>query len=63
MWSQTLDEHSEMDITANYSREHLLLARTRMAEALQVLDEHSISAAAASLDMALHQLDRELSHR
>lgn len=61
MWSQASDDYSKMDITANQSREHLLLARLKMAEALRVLDEHSLSAAAASLDMALHQLDRELS--
>ena len=42
-------------------REKLLVARLRMQEALRLLDEHSMSAAAASLDMAIHQLDRELS--
>ena len=44
-------------------REKLLVARIRMEEALRLLDEHSLSAAAASLDLALHQLDRELSAR
>lgn len=41
--------------------DELLVARMRMEEALHLLDAHSASAAAASLDLALHQLDRELS--
>ncbi len=63
MWSQTLDKDAHDGRPANPSRERLLIARMRMAEALRVLDEHSLSAAAASLDLALHQLDRELSGR
>lgn len=61
MWSHTLDDSTETGLPANPSRERLLLARLRMAEALRTLDEHSLSPAAASLDLALHQLDRELS--
>ncbi|MET0270977.1 MAG: hypothetical protein ABW173_11175 [Sphingomonas sp.] len=50
-----------MALPTQPSREKLLVARLQMAEALRLLDAHSLSAAAASLDMALHQLDRELS--
>ena len=35
-------------------------ARALMKQALELLDNFSMSAAAASLDMAIHQLDREL---
>nr|WP_179220932.1 hypothetical protein [Sphingomonas laterariae] len=34
--------------------------RALMADALDRLDMHSTSAAAATLDLALHHLDREL---
>lgn len=61
MWSQTSKKGSEMALPTQPSREKLLVARLQMAEALRLLDAHSLSAAAASLDMALHQLDRELS--
>ncbi len=50
----------------NVQHEKLVLARLRMDEALTLLDTYSRSAAAAaaaSLDLAMHQLDRELDGR
>jgi hypothetical protein len=57
----TKDADNEPHVVDPSQREKLLLARSRMETALLLLDEHSASAAAASLDLALHQLDRELS--
>lgn len=61
MWSKARDDDAAMPPAANPARARLLVARNRMIEALRMLDEDSLSAAAASLDMAIHQLDRELS--
>ena len=60
MWSQARDDDFSATPEPDPGRAKLLFARIKMAEALKVLDEHSLSAAAASLDLALHQLDREL---
>jgi hypothetical protein len=63
MWSETEGLETEGHEPDCPRRDQLLIARLRMEEALRLLDEHSVSAAAASLDLALHQLDRELSAR
>ncbi|ARS28493.1 hypothetical protein [Sphingomonas sp. KC8] len=41
-------------------RDALRVARALMVDALDRLDAHSRSPAAATLDLALHHLDREL---
>ncbi|WP_156679588.1 hypothetical protein [Sphingomonas profundi] len=59
MWSHTQkakDARSIEDVT----RRQLTAARLKMTEALRLLDDFSQSSAAASLDLAIHQLDREL---
>ncbi|TVV72680.1 hypothetical protein [Sphingomonas solaris] len=61
MWSQARDKDVEPISSGNPMREKLLVARLKMEDALRLLDLYSQSAAAASVDMALHQLDRELS--
>lgn len=59
MWSQT--ETIEMPLMMRgKDREPLYAARMLMRQALALLDEFSVSPAGAMLDMALHQLDREL---
>lgn len=50
----------EQDVTSKEAHGQLLAARAMMVDALRVLDERSHSAAAASLDLALHHLDCEL---
>ena len=61
MWSRTHIVDGEREVCHSPEREKLLVARIRMEEALSLLDAYSCSAAAASLDLAMHQLDRELS--
>ncbi len=62
MWSQVAKTgEPERDAVSRPSREKLLIARSRMQEALVLLDENSRSAAGASLDMAIQRLNRELS--
>ena len=63
MWSHDKASETEPGDPLCPRRERLLVARLRMEEALRLLDAHSVSTAAASLDLALHQLDRELSAR
>lgn len=61
MWSSMKSGETGQLEPDRPARDMLLIARIRMKAALDLLDAYSVSAASASLDMAIHHLDRELS--